>query len=209
VRKEIENEPELKSLENEFKKNFFTEMKDQENPVLELLNAQDPNRVLKVFEMYSENNEHFSGEFLRVALFYLSNFPARSYNFLDLNLLESFFGVVSRHIGVLLNNNEAFMQVVFSLFTFQQKANGVSLKMDPIKNFILRDNMNVHFALMTPSELVNVSLYLSVLFRNSKQDFLGFFEGKVLPHLGKCLSSLQTSDISQLIIMFSNFEYKK
>lgn len=208
MREEIEREPELRSIEEEFKKSLFFQTDHHENPLINLLNAATPNEVLKIHETYAQTAE-VSPEFLRIGLFYLSNFPSPAYSDLDLPRLEVFFAAVSKKISKLCNQNDSFIQVVFSLFTLHQKTGGITLNMRRIQDFVLRENLNVHFQFMSQTELVSVGLYLSVLFQAARQDFLAFFEQRILPHLKPSIPQLETSELSQLIIMVSNFEYKK
>ena len=209
MRDRVENDPELKNFSDEFKRSLFFHEQNDENPLLGLMNSEDPNKVLNIFSIYIESKTSPSVEFLRLSLFYLSNFPSSAYSDLNFELLDMYFYHISKKISDLCSDNESFLQVIFSLFNLHQKTNGVSLKADLIKNFILKRNMNVHYELMTIEELVSIPLYLSVIFRDSKVEFIQFFENNILPNLNANLQDLDTSEISQLVIMFSNFEYRK
>ena len=144
-----------------------------------------------------------------MGLFYLSNFPATHYGDLDLDKLDVCFRRVSKDIAELCCDNDSYLQVIFSLFNLRQKTGGITLNMTRIRDFILKDNMNVHYELMNAVELVSVPLYLSILFQNDRLDFVSFFEKNILPNLVPFIPQLQTAEISQLMVMFSNFEYKK
>lgn len=146
---------------------------------------------------------------MRVSLFSLSNFPSSYYSDLDLDNLNLFFKTISKNISNLCNDNGNFYQIIFGFFNLHQKTGGITFNMDLIKKFILEDNKNVHYELMELSELVSVPLYLSVLFQNSKEEFISFFETNILENLTPYIKDLQTTEISQLVVMISNFEYKK
>ena len=64
-----------------------------------MMNAEDPNKVLNIFETILEANDEPKVEFLRVSIFYLSNFPSSYYTELDLEKLDYFFRIISKNIS--------------------------------------------------------------------------------------------------------------
>lgn len=165
--------------------------------------------MLQAYVDLSSHDEPVSMEFLRLALFFISNFPSHYYKDIQFDLLDQFFAAVSKRIGELCGDNESFLQVIFSLFNLYQKTGGLSVKTELIADFVVRRNLNVHYELMSATELISVPLYLSILFASSKQDFISFFDSKILKPLTATLDTLETAQISQLVVLFSNFEYRK
>jgi hypothetical protein len=209
----LDNSPELKDFADEFRKSLYLRFDDdeveEENPVMSLMNAEDPNKVLDIISVQKESKSSLTIDFLRTSLFYLTNFPQNAYSNIDLNELNDFFKIISKKISRLCHDNESFIHIMFCLFNLYQKTGGISFNYDLIKNYILKRNMNVHYDLMTPKQLVNVSLYLSVIFRDSKEEFISYFNEKILANLEPQFENLKSTEISQLMIMFMNFEYKK
>ena len=193
----------ISDKEKEEVKKIYEQMTNfVESDLQKLIYANTASEIIDVINAGNiKKPEHIS-----FALFHLAGYDIK-FNEINTQKLSNAISFFLSHFKSICTENQ---NLIFFLHSISKLAGDdrINLDTDLLYSNLIKETPYVLYNIYTCLELINISSYVSKLFRYEKMSFINFFEKNIRTHLLSKINQMEIREVIILLKLFLDCEYK-